>query len=183
MSSLVQALLSNPGIPMQARQQALDRASSDPGLPAPNPTSSFWLSSPHPDLAKRQSPTLPAEADAVTIGSGVTGTSIARTLLESRKSRGGPGQEHAALTLVVDSYRDITGDAFTGVAFLRNSICIGIPFAISPWLQRSGAQNMFISCGFISLAVTLTIIPMILYGKKMRMVTAGRYRVMAAKQG
>ncbi|KAF4151313.1 hypothetical protein CNMCM6936_007647 [Aspergillus lentulus] len=88
----------------------------------------------------------------------------------------------AALTLVIDSYRDITGDAFTGIAFLRNAISIGIPFAISPWLERSGAQNMFIACGFISLAVTLTIIPMVLYGKKMRMVTAGRYRVMAGLQ-
>ncbi|PKX89624.1 putative MFS transporter [Aspergillus novofumigatus IBT 16806] len=79
----------------------------------------------------------------------------------------------AALTLVIDSYRDVS------VAFLRNAISIGIPFAISPWLERSGAQDMFIACGFTSLAVTMTIIPMVLYGKKMRMVTAGRYRVMA----
>ncbi|BCS27822.1 uncharacterized protein APUU_60870S [Aspergillus puulaauensis] len=86
----------------------------------------------------------------------------------------------AALTLVIDSYRDITGDAFTGVAFLRNAISIGIPFAISPWLARSGAQDMFIACGLISLAVTLTIIPMVLYGKKMRVVTASRYRTMAS---
>ncbi|KAL4972623.1 major facilitator superfamily domain-containing protein [Aspergillus desertorum] len=85
----------------------------------------------------------------------------------------------AALTLVIHSYRDITGDAFTGVAFLRNAVSIGIPFAISPWLQRSGArgaQDMFITCDFISLAVTLTIIPIVLFGKKMRMVTANRYR-------
>ncbi|OOF91810.1 hypothetical protein ASPCADRAFT_399706 [Aspergillus carbonarius ITEM 5010] len=88
----------------------------------------------------------------------------------------------AALTLVIDSYRDITGDAFTGVAFLRNAISIGIPFAISPWLDRSGAQNMFIACGFISLAITLTIIPMAIWGKKMRGLTAERYRAMAAKQ-
>ncbi|KAH1808341.1 hypothetical protein KXX19_009742 [Aspergillus fumigatus] len=85
----------------------------------------------------------------------------------------------AALTLVIDSYRDITGDAFTGVAFLRNAISIGIPFAISPWLERSGAQNMFLTYRFVSLAVTLTIIPMVLYGRKMRMLTAARYRVMA----
>ncbi|KAL4972620.1 hypothetical protein BDW66DRAFT_162723 [Aspergillus desertorum] len=52
MSSFVQALLSNPGVPLQARQHALDRASSDPGLPTPSPTSSFWLRSPHPDLSR-----------------------------------------------------------------------------------------------------------------------------------
>lgn len=38
---------------------------------------------------------------------------------------------------------------------------------------------MFVACGFISLAVTLAIIPMVVYGKKMRVVTARRYRVMA----
>ncbi|KAK9636740.1 hypothetical protein HCH54_010026 [Aspergillus fumigatus] len=78
----------------------------------------------------------------------------------------------AALALVIDSYRDVW-------PFLRNAISIGIPFAISPWLERSGAQNMFLTCGFVSLAVTLTIIPMVLYGRKMRMLTAARYRVMA----
>ncbi|XRM47097.1 hypothetical protein ABZX51_010098 [Aspergillus tubingensis] len=87
----------------------------------------------------------------------------------------------ASLTLVIDSYRDITGDAFTGVAFMRNAISIGIPFAISPWLDRSGAQNMFIACGFISLAITLTIIPMVIWGKRMRRATAERYRIMAGK--
>ncbi|GLA01314.1 hypothetical protein AnigIFM60653_011565 [Aspergillus niger] len=87
----------------------------------------------------------------------------------------------AALTLVIDSYRDITGDAFTGVAFMRNAISIGIPFAISPWLAQSGAQNMFIACGFISLAITLTIVPMVIWGKRMRRATAERYRVMAGK--
>ncbi|KAH1621679.1 hypothetical protein KXX21_007764 [Aspergillus fumigatus] len=78
----------------------------------------------------------------------------------------------AALALVIDSYRDVW-------PFLRNAISIGIPFAISPWLEGSGAQNMFLTCGFVSLAVTLTIIPMVLYGRKMRMLTAARYRVMA----
>ncbi|KAL6230955.1 hypothetical protein BDW75DRAFT_244365 [Aspergillus navahoensis] len=84
--SFVHALLSNPAIQIQDRQKAIDRAFSDPGLPTTNPTSSFWLRSPHPDLAKTQSPHLPPEADVIIIGSGVTGTSIARTLLESRKS-------------------------------------------------------------------------------------------------
>lgn len=78
-------------------------------------------------------------------------------------------------------HEQITGDAFTGVAFMRNAISIGIPFAISPWLAQSGAQNMFIACGFISLAITLTIVPMVIWGKRMRGATAERYRVMAGK--
>ncbi|KAL3457555.1 MFS transporter [Aspergillus heterothallicus] len=89
----------------------------------------------------------------------------------------------AALTLVIDSYRDITGDAFTGVAFLRNAISIGVPFAITPWLERNGPRDMFIACGFISLAITLTIIPMVVYGKRIRQATTHRYRDMVAQQG
>ncbi|KAF4151317.1 hypothetical protein CNMCM6069_004140 [Aspergillus lentulus] len=113
MAFLVQSLLSNPGIPLQDRQEALDRVLSDPGLPTPNPTSSFWLRSPHSDLAKTQSPKLPAEADIVIIGSGVTGTSIARTLLESRKPRNnGPGQERTSRpAIVMLEARDICSGA------------------------------------------------------------------------
>ncbi|EAW06966.1 putative MFS transporter [Aspergillus clavatus NRRL 1] len=89
----------------------------------------------------------------------------------------------AALTLVIDSYMDVTGDAFTGIAFLRNAFSIGIPFAVMPWLERDGMSNMFIACGFISLGITLLTIPMIMYGKQFRRMTEARYRLMAAKQG
>ena len=62
----------------------------------------------------------------------------------------------------------ITGDAFTAVAFIRNAFSIGIPFAISPWIKVNGLQNMFVTCGFISLGVTGLIIPMIVFGKRLR---------------
>ncbi|CAI7663596.1 unnamed protein product [Penicillium glandicola] len=70
----------------------------------------------------------------------------------------------------------ITGDAFTAVAFMRNAVGIGIPFAISPWMQRNGIQNMFIVCGMLSLASTGTIIPMVLWGKSARRALSTRYR-------
>ncbi|KAJ5675541.1 hypothetical protein N7462_008438 [Penicillium macrosclerotiorum] len=89
----------------------------------------------------------------------------------------------ASLTLVIDSYRDITGDAFTGVAFLRNAISIGIPFAITPWMNRDGLQNMFIACGFISFGVSLLIIPMVFWGKKARRGLAARYHRLVEQQG
>ncbi|KAG2417994.1 hypothetical protein HFD88_001094 [Aspergillus terreus] len=87
----------------------------------------------------------------------------------------------ACLTLVIDSYVDITGDAFTGIAFLRNAFSIGIPFAISPWMETNGLTKMFIACGFMSLGVTMTLVGMVVYGKRIRRKTARRYREMAAK--
>lgn len=54
---------------------------ADPGLPRSNPTQSYWQNVPHA-LANTQSPELPSERDYVIIGSGITGLSVAKTLLE-----------------------------------------------------------------------------------------------------
>jgi len=59
---------------------------------------------------------------------------------------------------------------------MRNAIAIGIPFAVQPWIQRSGLQNMFITCGFLCLAISGLIIPMIIYGKRIRAAWADKYR-------
>ncbi|KAM5353232.1 hypothetical protein ACJZ2D_016871 [Fusarium nematophilum] len=57
----------------------------DPGLPRPNPTSSYWQHIPHP-LAHTQSQTLPETADIVVIGSGITGASVTKLLLDKDPS-------------------------------------------------------------------------------------------------
>ncbi|OOQ84723.1 hypothetical protein PEBR_29130 [Penicillium brasilianum] len=56
---------------------------ADPGLPRPNPTQSYWQHIPHP-LANVRSENLPSERDYVIIGSGITGLSVAKTLLENQ---------------------------------------------------------------------------------------------------
>ncbi|KAI9929465.1 hypothetical protein AWENTII_009197 [Aspergillus wentii] len=58
---------------------------TDPGLPRSNPTFSHWQDPPHP-LATIQSPTFPEKTDVAIIGSGITGLSVARTLLEGDSS-------------------------------------------------------------------------------------------------
>lgn len=64
----------------------LKRIHSDPARPSSNPTKSFWLSHPHPHVATHQSPDLPSRVDVVVIGSGITGTAVAKTLLETAPS-------------------------------------------------------------------------------------------------
>jgi peroxiredoxin len=66
---------------------------------------------------------------------------------------------------------------------MRNAVSIGIPFAITPWIQRNGIQNMFIACGMISLTVTASIIPMILWGKSARRRLAAHYRSIVDEHG
>ena len=65
------------------------RVNANPGIPVPNPTSSFWLQNPpFPELVDKQSKTLPKTADIVIIGSGITGASVARLILSECASMG-----------------------------------------------------------------------------------------------
>ncbi|KEF54016.1 uncharacterized protein A1O9_09811 [Exophiala aquamarina CBS 119918] len=57
----------------------------DPGQPRPQGTIPYWLHRLHP-LAAHHSPSLPSSADVVIIGSGITGLSVARTVLASNPS-------------------------------------------------------------------------------------------------
>lgn len=56
------------------------RIDAGPGLPVANPTIPFWHDVPSP-IASYKPEKLPEYADIVIIGSGITGTSIARTLM------------------------------------------------------------------------------------------------------
>jgi hypothetical protein len=81
--ALVQAKLFDPGVPVHQRQRALDRALSDPGIPSSHAsTKSFWLNDCDQSLATRQSSSLPSTADIVIVGSGITGISVAHSILE-----------------------------------------------------------------------------------------------------
>lgn len=62
--------------------------SADPGLPCDNPTVSSWQVPEHPAVASIQSPVLPEHTDVVVIGSGITGCSVTKTLLEHQATQG-----------------------------------------------------------------------------------------------
>lgn len=63
----------------------LDQITADPGLPRENYTVPAWHDPPH-TLAEVQSKTLPDRTDFAIIGSGITGCSVAKTLLEHDSS-------------------------------------------------------------------------------------------------
>ncbi|KAF9223828.1 FAD dependent oxidoreductase [Gyrodon lividus] len=62
------------------------RLQVSPGLPVDNPSRSFWMYPPSP-IAQHCS-TLPEYADFVIIGSGITGTSVAKALLDRCHAQG-----------------------------------------------------------------------------------------------
>ena len=66
-----------------------EAAEQPSGLPVPNSTHSFWHSEPNEFLfGHRTTPELPAEAGVVIVGSGITGTSAARFLVEDPRYGG-----------------------------------------------------------------------------------------------
>lgn len=63
---------------------------ADPGLPRSNPTPSFWQLPPHHAVSSVQASTLRQETDVVVIGSGITGCSVTKALLEDAEGTFGP---------------------------------------------------------------------------------------------
>ena len=88
------------------------RIQRSPGLPLPNPTPSFWCYPPSP-IATHASQ-LPTYADFVIIGSGITGTSLARKLLDTLH-----GDGHNVKVLMLEA-REVCSGA-TGRQVLHTS--------------------------------------------------------------
>lgn len=63
-----------------------ERLKLDPGVPQKTPTKSYWQSPVHESVSKIQSSQLPQECDVIIIGSGITGCSAARHLLQGNDS-------------------------------------------------------------------------------------------------
>ncbi|OLN87607.1 putative MFS-type transporter C1271.10c-like protein 11 [Colletotrichum chlorophyti] len=85
-------------------------------------------------------------------------------------------------TLVIDTYRELTAEAFVGVAFIRNAVSVGVPSALEPWMSSMGLSNMYILSGAIALLIGLLYVPMIIWGKRIRTALAPRYWQLVEKR-
>ncbi|KAJ7461363.1 nucleotide-binding domain-containing protein [Mycena galericulata] len=87
-----------------------ERISRDPGLPVPNPSRSYWCVPPSSldSLSSSTDKKLPEHADVVIIGSGIAGTAVARTLLDSYHAN---SQNKTPLCVVMLDARDVCSGA------------------------------------------------------------------------
>ena len=90
-------------------------------------------------------------------------------------SFGGTAMSNSILTYLMDSYREIIGQSLIGVVFIQNLIPTAMVFALQPWIRAIGIINVLNICGGISVLAILVIIPMILYGKRIRKRTLSIY--------
>ncbi|KAK5444186.1 hypothetical protein LTS15_010539 [Exophiala xenobiotica] len=79
------------------------------------------------------------------------------------------------LSYVLDCYKEIAEEAITGVLVVRALWATGFTFAIQPWLETDGIQNTFVAMSIIALALLLSSVLLIKWGKALRRLTATRY--------
>lgn len=91
------------------------------------------------------------------------------------------GMSHGMLTYVLDAYPEVTGDGLVAVTFVRNMISTIVVFASTAWLDI-GFRNCFISIACLAAFFNAGVVGMIIWGKRTRGWSAGRYRRLAARQ-
>ncbi|OBZ78849.1 Poly [ADP-ribose] polymerase 2 [Grifola frondosa] len=72
-----------------------------------------------------------------------------------------------SLGYALDSYKDLSGEVMMTIIIVRNTLSFAIGYGITPWLHM-GLQNTFITAAFVGLAVTLTFLIVIRFGKGWR---------------
>ncbi|KAI9923439.1 hypothetical protein MW887_009320 [Aspergillus wentii] len=129
----IQALIADLSTSNTDFNALLERISK-PSLPCSNPTVSFWQQNPiFPELVNIQSDTFPENADIVIIGSGVSGASIAYTVLTELQAKGS-GMIPKGFKLVIFEARELCSGA-TG----RN----GGHIKHSPYYTYAGYKKRF----------------------------------------
>lgn len=72
------------------------------------------------------------------------------------------------VSYVVDCHRDKAGEAFAAMNFIKNLFAFGLSQYINDWIATQGVRDAFFVIGGITAAVSLTTIPMYIYGKRAR---------------
>jgi len=78
----------------------------------------------------------------------------------------------------------LTAECFVFVTFIRNAASVAVPFYTIPWITTMGLTNMFVTAGCINLALSLLFIPLIIYGKRIRIALHAHYdRMVESESG
>ena len=73
-------------------------------------------------------------------------------------------------------------DSLVSVAFVRNVFATVVVFGLTPWVTALGLHDMFTCIGCIALFLNMLVVPMIIWGKRFRVMCAKRYAEMAERQ-
>lgn len=80
-----------------------------------------------------------------------------------------------AISYCVDCFKEISGESMVSVILVRNTMGFGISYAITPWVERVGLRDCFITVAMLSLVCTGTFLGMVVVGKRLRRFSTERY--------
>ncbi|KAK4947834.1 hypothetical protein LTR10_013342 [Elasticomyces elasticus] len=73
-----------------------------------------------------------------------------------------------AIAYTVDSHPEQAAEAVSVMVFLKNMFAFGSTYYINDWIAGSGVRTVFFTLGGITAAISVSAIPMYIFGKKMR---------------
>lgn len=82
----------------------------------------------------------------------------------------------SVVTYVSDCHREQSAEAFAIMNFVKNMFAFGLTFYANDWIAAQGVRDCFFVIGGTTVAVTVTTIPMYIWGKRARS-WVYRYRV------
>lgn len=80
-----------------------------------------------------------------------------------------------SVNYMIDSYKEMAGDAMITVIIVRNTMSFAVSYGITSWFTNLGLKNCFISAAFIGLVANSMFLVMIVWGKSFRARSKGKY--------
>ncbi|KAK6214534.1 hypothetical protein LQW54_004255 [Pestalotiopsis sp. IQ-011] len=88
-----------------------------------------------------------------------------------------------SVSYLIDSYREVSGDALTTCIIIRNTMSFAIGYGITPWLENLGTRDCFISAAFVGLAICSVFLIVVKRGKGWRESKAAEYWAIVRSEG
>ncbi len=79
------------------------------------------------------------------------------------------------INYVTDSYKELQGSTMSSLNIMRCTMAFGFGYAVNPWLEATGTKNTFVTWCVMSFALFATFVPMIFWGKKLRVRSTHAY--------
>jgi MFS family permease len=80
-----------------------------------------------------------------------------------------------SMAYLMDAYPEMVLEGMVGVSVINNTIGCIFTFVASEWLAAAGVQDTFIVIAVLDFAIIMMTLPMMIYGKRSRVWTTGRY--------
>ncbi|KAJ4147527.1 hypothetical protein LMH87_002039 [Akanthomyces muscarius] len=84
--------------------------------------------------------------------------------------------QETSLTYITDCYHNMIGDAMVGVVFFRNTVAVILWIGIMPRIDPARINCIFIFVSTAASVVLIIPVPLLIWGRKGRALTASKYR-------